>query len=126
MIRLQIHDKVVLKTDAAALTSFSIGSINGRKGTLRFDLQYVSLAVARRWKGDYGSAAYYFLGGGQYHLNQQINEKKDHLYTFGINLGVEYIKKHARLSTAFGLGWHLLFRPSSNPQVLMLSFGLLR
>ncbi len=125
MIRLQIHDKYVLKTDGAALTSFSIGTVNGRKGTLRFDLQYISLAIARRWKGEYGSAAYYFLGAGQYHLNQQINEKKDNLYTFGMNLGVEYVKKHTLLSTVFGLNWHLLFRPSSNPQVLMLSFGLL-
>lgn len=124
-LRFRVTDKMVLKTCASALTSYSLGTVNGGRGTLRFDLRFLTLSLARRWKGDFGSSAYYFAGLGNYRLDQQISENIQNRKTTGLHIGMEYLKAHASVDTFFELNWHLLFHPSSNPQVLLLSFGVI-
>lgn len=124
-LHLRLHEKFFIKTDAAAMTSFHLGAINNQKGSFRFDLRYYTAALAGRWRSSGRSTGYVYLGMGKYHLNQEINDSKYNQVTSGLNLGLEYIRMRESLSTTFELGWHLLFHPSPNPQVLTIGFGLL-
>ncbi|HEX9933939.1 MAG TPA: hypothetical protein VGB38_01980, partial [bacterium] len=66
-----------------------------------------------------------FVGAGHYSVDQRIDQLADQYRTAGFTLGLESLTQRSAFSTFAGLNWHILFKPSSNPQLMTLTFGLL-
>ncbi len=121
----RLSRKLALEGEGCALYTFNMGTASGEKGKLRFNLVWGSFIFAYRINSDIEKESFLMLGFGEYHLSQQFNKEKTVLVTPGFSLGLAAWKYRRRLSTVFELRWHLLFRPSNNPQVLTLTFGVM-
>jgi hypothetical protein len=108
-----------------ALTSFNTGTVNGRSGTMKYDLQYAVFAAGREIKSFRDDSALLFLGAGWYRVNKQIDQSVEDRETRGVNIGIEFLHNRPAFDTFYALNWHLLLEPGSNPQLLTLTFGLL-
>jgi hypothetical protein len=124
-LRVRPFGRYFLKTEASALTSFKTGTVNGRDGTMRYNLQYATVAAGREFKRHREASVILFLGAGRYRVDRQIDQTVEDRETGGVNAGFEFLNDRPSFDTFFTLNWHLLFEPGSNSQLLTLTFGFL-
>ena len=124
-LNFRLSRKMALQFGGYGLYTFDLGTRSSHEGKLRFDLAWVSLDVLYHLSGVIRSESFVLAGLGDYHLSQQFYEDETVLNTMGLNVGLAYWKHWRRWSSVFEVRWHLLFRPSDNPQVLTLTFGML-
>lgn len=121
----QISDKFMIQGDANGLTTFNLGTVDGKDDKLKLDLAWAGLSGMYKIRGKFSMGAYLSVGAGYYRLNQTFNEDHEDLYTYGLNLGISNGNYMRRLKMIYDLRWHLLFDPSPNPQVLTFTLGFL-
>jgi hypothetical protein len=125
MINVPVTAKWGLQIDGYGLTTVSLGTVNKTDGKLTFNLVWGSADLAYQIRGYLGSRSAILVGVGMYHLKQQFDQRKDTLNTLGLNIGISQWMKTRKVGGFFEVRWHLLFKPSDNPQVLTLTYGLL-
>ena len=121
----RVNRKLALMGGGYGLYTFNMGTASGQKSELRFNLLWGSLTFAYQINDNIDKESFLLLGFGEYHLSQQFSREETVLDTPGFNLGLSMWKHRRRLSTVFEVKWHLLFRPSNNPQILTLTFGII-
>ena len=117
--------KVFLQVTGGALYTFSLGTMDSREGELKFNLIWGSLDAAYHLRGAIRNESFFLMGVGRYHLSQKFDEKETALNTIGINLGLVNWMHRGRFSAVIDIRWHLLFKPSPNPQVATLTLGII-
>lgn len=125
MLNYQLNDKIQFQSTANTLTSFDLGTIDGKDGDLKFDLNWVNLSGLYKVRGKFSVGSYLLLGAGYYQLNQKFDNSHDKLNTYGFVLGISNNQLSRKVKTVFDLKWHLLFEPSPQPQLLTVTFGIL-
>lgn len=121
----QWHSRFGSHMDIGALTTFSLGTTDGRNGKLRFDLIWTTLNLTYRLRGDFRNTSHLVMGGGMYFLSQKFDDDTDSRKTPGLDIGLTNLRQGRGIAMYWGLRWHLLFNPDPKPQVAILTFGLL-
>jgi hypothetical protein len=124
-VRIRLHPRWMLKTEASALTSFSLGTTHDGQGRFQYDTQSATVSPMWAWKRSDRTPSYFYGGWGRYHFIQQIDAQRVDISTSGIRLGAEFHRTHRWCTTFTDLSWHMLFEPSENPQILTVSFGII-
>lgn len=125
LLNYRVANAYVLQVDGYGLYTFNLGTIDGRGGELRFNLLWTSLDLLRSMKRAAKGESFVAGGVGAYHLSQQFDANETIVNTAGFQLGLVDWRQHARWRSVVEIRWHLLFRPTSNPQVLTVTFGVL-
>jgi hypothetical protein len=124
MMHYRLDQKIRLQLEGGGLTTFNLGTASREAGTLTFNFLWSSFDVQWRIMGHIRRESFLSAGPGYYQLNQEFDNDKVNLNTFGVNLGlISWTWKNKWISL-FDLRWHLLFKPKNNPQVLTISFGI--
>jgi hypothetical protein len=118
-------EKWMLRVETFGLTTINFGTWNGRNLPLKFNLFWASLNGCLRMSGYLGSAAWLTAGIGGYSLDQRFGEKTARVQTPGFNVGVSTQQSGMANRMLVDIRWHLLFRPSPNPQVFTITLGIL-
>ena len=124
-INVRLLRRWVLQLDGYGLTTFSLGRVDEREGELRFNLAWASFDILTHLRGVVNGESFLMAGLGRYHLSQQFNADETVTNTMGINLGLVDWKYRRGWNSSLEIRWHLLFHPSSNPQVLTVTFGVM-
>jgi len=124
-VNLRFVRKMALQINGFGLRTFNFGTINNRDDRLRFDLAWASVDLLRHISGVISSESFIVFGLGRYHLSQQYEDDQDILSTTGLNIGWINWVYHNRWNSVLEIRWHLLFNPSTHPQVATITFGLL-
>ncbi|NQT26732.1 hypothetical protein HQ585_15355 [candidate division KSB1 bacterium] len=125
MTHVSFTEKWGIQVDGNALTTFSLGTVNKVDSDLQFDIYWGSVSLTYKLKGLMRNRSNLIAGIGNYYLTQQFNHGKEEIQTTGMNLGISSWMTHRRWRGYFEARWHLLFKPSENPQVLTVTYGWL-
>lgn len=123
MGHVSVAERFGIQLDGYALTTFSLGTVNRAGGDLQFDILWGSLAMSYRFRGFMNNRSAVLAGFGRYHLVQQFDFDREVVRTGGVNLGLSNWMIRPTWRGMFEVRWHLLFRPSENPQMLTLTLG---
>ena len=121
----RLSNKWCVQADGYGLYTFSLGTVTGREGKLRFNLAWVSLDLLRHFRGALQNENFILVGFGYYYLSQQFDDDEDILNTTGFSLGMVDWRHWKRWSMFTEIRWHLLFHPSPKPQVFTVTLGIL-
>jgi hypothetical protein len=125
MVHFSFLGKWGIQADGNALTTFSLGKVNQAQGDLQFDVYWGSLALTYKMTGFMRNRSALIAGVGKYYLTQQISRGTEKIQTAGMNLGLSNWMIGPKWRGYFEVRWHLLFKPSENPQILTLTYGWL-
>jgi hypothetical protein len=120
-----LGEKWMLRAETFGLTTIHFGTWNGSHLPLKFNLLWASLNGCFRMTGYFGSSSWLTAGIGGYSLDQRFGEKTARLRTSGINIGLSTRQSGMTNRMLIDIRWHLLFRPSPNPQVFTITLGFL-
>jgi hypothetical protein len=124
-IQWRLMNKWALSGSANALRTFSLGTITTEKAHLKFDMVWGSLNLEYVISGDFNRKSFLCVGSGLYRLDRQIDQETDQVKTPGLSLAFVTHTVLFKYASAFRVTWHLLFRPSDQPQILTLTLGIL-
>lgn len=121
----KLTQKIGIQAGGYGLTTISMGTVNNAEDNLNYDLMWTSMSLLYQLRGAMQDRSMLILGGGYYKLDQQFDLRRDKLTTAGFNLGLSHIMTHRKFSGKLEFRWHLLFKPSDNPQILTITYGIL-
>lgn len=125
MVNVRIAKRFMLQMDGFGLHTISLGTVTDQKKELRFNVYGMSLNALYPVKRGFASETFITIGIDRSHISQLFDDEEDVLTTTGLNLGLVYWRHHSRWNSLLQLRWHLYFQPSPNPQMLLITFGIL-
>jgi hypothetical protein len=120
----RLFGRLYVQGNAAALYTFDMGTATDQEGDLKFNLEWASVDFLYHVRGVIKSNNHVLAGVGRYHLTQRFGNEEDDLMTTGLCLGMVNWRHWTRWSMVTEIRWHLLFEPSSNPQILTVTLGI--
>jgi hypothetical protein len=125
MINVQIMRRFLFQLDGLGLYTINLGTLTGEKKEFRYNVYGGSLNLLYAIRRTFSNDTFITIGFDDFFLSQKFDVEEDILTTTGMNLGLVYWKHHERWSGLLELRWHLLFNPTPNPQMLIITFGVL-
>jgi len=125
LANLRISSNWMIQADLYGLYSFGLGTMTGTKKKLKFNLLWGSMNLMYAIRKTITGESFVSMGFGQYNLDQCFGTEELSLKTAGMNIGIINHRHWRRVSGVFEIKWHLLFRPSSNPQCLVMTLGFM-
>lgn len=121
----RLFGRLYVQGNANALYTFNMGTATGQDSDLKFNLEWASVDLLYHVRGVIKNNNHILAGVGRYHLTQLLETEEDDLMTTGLCLGLVNWRHWMRWSMVTEVRWHLLFEPSSNPQILTVTLGIL-
>jgi hypothetical protein len=125
MANIRIAKRFILQVDGFGLHTINLGTVTDQKKDLRFNLYGGSFNILYPVKRGFSSETFVSIGMDRCHISQLFDDKEENLTSTGLNLGLVLWKHYRRWSSLLEIRWHLFFHPSPNPQVLLITFGIL-
>lgn len=125
MANIQVMRRFFLQIDGLGLYTINLGTLTGEKKELRYNLYGGSFNFLYAISRSIASETFITVGMDNFNLSQKFDTDEEKLTTWGINLGLAYWRHYTRWSSIVELRWHFLFDPNPNPQMLLITFGVL-
>ncbi|MCK5146006.1 hypothetical protein KAR48_04575 [bacterium] len=121
----RFNHRFALQLTANALHSFSLGTASGKNSELKFNTNWATADLMIQLRGFLLKESFVSIGYGYYQHEQLFDKKLHTLNTGGLTLGMTNWNYHTFWATRFELRWHLLFEPSTRPQIVTATFGIM-
>ncbi len=119
----RVRGRIALRLTGNGLYTFGLGTITDDNYKIRFNTAWADAGLLYRLTGRIFTENYLTFAMGRYTLDQRLEGETNKVTTLGINLGILQLRHHGKWRSTLDVRWHLLFRPSPNPQMLTITFG---